>query len=61
MKNEKIVKKTLELLFSNVKSIENLDLIDNAIKDYEEEFGHDLSEYQARIRELREGYWEIEE
>jgi len=57
---EKITKKALELLLSNVKSVEHLDLIDDAIKDYKEEFGHDLSEYQAITKELREGYWETE-
>lgn len=60
MEKEKIAKKTLELLFSNVKSIEHLDLIDGAIKDYKEEFGCNLDEYQTRIKELKEGYWEIE-
>jgi hypothetical protein len=43
---------------STVKSIEHLDLIDKTIKDYEEEFGHDLSEYQVRVQELKEGYWD---
>ena len=57
MEKEKIAKKTLEFLFSTVKSIEHLDLIDDTIEDYKEEFGHDLNEYQARTRELREGYW----
>jgi len=42
----------------NVKSVEHLDLIDDAIKDYQEEFGYNLNEYQARVKELKEGFWE---
>lgn len=56
MEKEKIVKKTLELLLKNVKSIEHVDQIDEAIKDYEFD-GCDLSEYHEKTRELREGYW----
>lgn len=61
MKNEKIAIKTLEFLFSTVKSIEHLDLIDKTIVDYEKEFECDLSESQKMVNELRKGYWEIEE
>ena len=58
MKKETITRKTLELLLSDVKSTEHVDLIDDAIKDYEEEFGCNLKEYHEKVRELREGYWD---
>jgi hypothetical protein len=54
--NQKIAKRTLELLLRNVKSIEHVNEIDEAIKDYEFE-GCDLSEYHEKTKELREGYW----
>jgi len=57
MEKEKITKKTLELLLNNVKSVEHLDLIDSAIEDYQEEFGYNLNEYRARVKELKEGFW----
>ncbi len=53
-----IVRKTLEILLSNVKSIEHLDLIDYTIADYEEEFKCNLSKYRAQSKELRRGYWD---
>ena len=59
MENERIAKKALDLLLnSGIKSIEDLDSIDYNIKDYEEEFGCDLSEYQEMVKGLREGYWD---
>ena len=60
--NRQIAKKALDLLLNaGIKSIEDLDSIDYTIKDYEEEFGCNLKEYQKMVNELREGYWEIEE
>jgi hypothetical protein len=56
MEKQKIAKKALELLLKNVKSIEHVDEIEEAIKDYEFE-GYDLSEYYEKTKELREGYW----
>jgi hypothetical protein len=58
---EKMAMKTLEFLFNTVKSVEHLDLITQTIMDYEKEFGRNLSAYQEMVKELREGYWEIEE
>ncbi len=61
MTNEKMAKKALELLFGGVESIEHLDLIDFAIKDYNKEFGCNLDEYQTIVDNLRERYWKMEE
>ena len=61
MENEEITKKALELLFGDVTLVEHLDLIDYAIKDYQEEFKCDLDEDQAIVDNLKKCYWAIEE
>ncbi len=55
-KNNSCCKKALEILIRNTKSIENLDLTERTIEDYETEFGYDLTEYKKRIDEMRRGY-----
>ncbi len=58
MENERIAKKALDILLNaGIKSIEDLDFIDYAIKDYKKEFRCNLDEHKARLDELRKGYW----
>lgn len=54
-KPNRIINKTLDILLGNVKSIAHLNLIDYAIKDYEEEFQCNLSQYKLQSKILREG------
>lgn len=49
-------RRVLDILIRNTKSIENLDLTERTIEDYETEFGYDLIEYKHRIDEMRRGY-----
>ena len=56
MKLELLARKTLDLLLRNVKDVEDLDVIDYAIKDYESE-GYDLHIYNLLVDELRKGFW----
>ncbi len=56
MKLELLARKTLDLLLRNVKDVEDLDVIDYAIKDYEED-GYDLHIYKKLVKELKEGFW----
>ena len=56
MKLELLARKTLDLLLRNVKDVDDLDVIDYAIKDYESE-GYDLHIYNLLVDELRKGFW----
>ncbi len=56
MKLELLARKTLDLLLRNVKDVEDLDVIDYAIKDYEEN-GYDWHIYKKLVNELRTGFW----
>jgi len=49
-------RRALGILIRNTKSIENLNLTERTIEDYETEFGYDLTEYKKRIDEMRRGY-----
>lgn len=57
MNQEIIIKKTLEILVGNIKSVEDLNFVNWAITDYEIEFHIDLKDYRKRLIELRRGYW----
>ena len=60
MEREKITKKALEILLNGVESIENVDEIEKAIKDYEFE-GFDLRVYNEKVKKLKECFLAIEE
>lgn len=54
---EKIEKKTIEFLLKNAERSEDLELIEDAIVDYEED-GSNLRIYKKQVKELKEkGYW----
>jgi hypothetical protein len=53
--DETLRKKTLDILLANVKNVEDLEMIDCAIQDYES-FGHKLTEYRQKVEELRNAY-----
>jgi len=48
--------KTLEILLGNVKSIEDLDLIETTIADYQKEFNVDLTKYWEEVKVMRNQY-----
>ena len=50
--------KTLELLLKNVKTLEDLDLIEATIEDYQEEFKVDLIKYKREVKNMRVEYLE---
>ena len=52
--------KTLELLLKNVKNLEDLDLIEATIEDYQVRFKVDLIKYKREIRNMRAEYLERE-
>lgn len=55
-RNNFCCRRVLDILIGNTKSTENLDLTERTIKDYETEFGYDLTEYKNRIQGMRRGY-----
>ena len=50
--------RTLELLLKNVKTLEDLDLIESTIEDYQEEFKVDLIKYKREVKNMRDEYLE---
>ena len=50
--------RTLELLLKNVKTLEDLDLIESTIEDYQEEFKVDLIKYKREVKNMRVEYLE---
>ena len=52
--DETIRKRTLDILISNVKEIEDLDMVECAIQDYES-LGYKLGEYRQKVKDLRNG------
>lgn len=49
-------KQTLEILLKNVKNLEDLDLIEATIEDYQEEFKVDLIKYKHEVQNMRDKY-----
>jgi len=49
---------TLEILLRNVKSVEDLDLIESAIEDYQETFKIELIKYRREVKQMRAEYLE---
>ena len=52
----KCCEKTLEILLKNAKFVEDLDLIESTIEDYQEEFKVNLIKYKKEVRNIREKY-----
>lgn len=50
---------TLDFLLMNIKSVEQLKLAEEAIKDYEEDSRGYFEDYKRRIRELKDGFWKF--
>ena len=50
--------RALEILIRNTKSVEDLDLVERTLREYETEFGYDLRKYRRRIREMRNGCYQ---
>ena len=56
IKKSECCQKTLEILLGNVKEIEDLDLIEQTIADYQEEFKVDLKKYYDEVKVMRNQY-----
>ena len=56
IKKSECGQKTLEMLLGNVKEIEDLDLIEQTIADYQEEFKVDLKKYYDEVKVMRNQY-----
>ena len=52
MRNEIIIRKTLDLMLMNVKSMEDLELVKYSVLDYEKQ-GYDMELYKLKVCEMR--------
>ncbi len=57
-KNHVCCERALEILLRNTKSVEDLDLVERTLTEYETEYGYDLRKYRKRIREMRNGCYQ---
>ncbi len=48
---------SLDFLLSHVKSIEELDQVGTAIRDYEREYGVVFGDYRKEVEEMRRGFY----
>jgi hypothetical protein len=53
--DETLRRRTLDILLAHVKSVEDLEMIDCAIEDYQNCFGYNLDEYKKKVEDLRNG------
>ena len=58
IQQEQVVKETLDILMSDVNSLEDLLFVNDAITDYETEFHCDLKSYRKKLIELKRVYLE---